>query len=104
MRNGKFVLTVNSIKTSRTRAKTWLILLGKQFRSVTQPRDKRDTESRRSADNLASLQTSSHSSDYIKRLHSRVRSQSALIDIMRSMGPIVVGLIAKFLFSLFVFT
>ena len=61
MRNGKFVLTVNSIKTSRTRAKTWLILLGKQFRSVTQPRDKRDTESRRSADNLASLQTSSHS-------------------------------------------
>ena len=39
VRNGKFVLTVNSIKTSRTRAKTWLILLGKQFRSVTQPRD-----------------------------------------------------------------
>ena len=61
MRNGKFVLTVNSIKTSLTRGKTWLILLGKQFRSVTQPRDKRDTESRRSADNLASLQTSSHS-------------------------------------------
>ena len=61
VRNGKFVLTVNSIKTSRTRAKTWLILLVKQFRSVTQPRDKRDTESRRSADNLASLQTSSHS-------------------------------------------
>ena len=61
MRNAKFVLTVNSIKTSRTRAKTWLILLGKQFLSVTQPRDKRDTESRRSADNLASLQTSSHS-------------------------------------------
>ena len=61
VRNGKFVLTVNSIKTSRTRAKTWLILLGKQFRSVTQPRDKRDTESRRSAENLASLQTSSHS-------------------------------------------
>ena len=41
--------------------KTWLILVGKQFRSVTQPRDKRDTESRRSADNLVSLQTSSHS-------------------------------------------
>ena len=61
MRYGKFVLTVNSIKTSRTRAKMWLILLGKQFHSVTQPRDKHDTESRRSADNLASLQTSSHS-------------------------------------------
>ena len=61
MRNGKFVSTVNSIKTSRTRAKTWLILLGKQFLSVTQPRDKRDPESRRSADNLARLQTSSHS-------------------------------------------
>ena len=61
MRNGKFVLTVNSIKTSRTRAKTWLILLGKQFRSVKQPRDKRETESRRSVDNLASLQTISHS-------------------------------------------
>ena len=61
MWNGKFVLTVNPIKTSRTRAKTWLILLGKQFRSVTQPRDERGTESRRSADNLASLQTSSHS-------------------------------------------
>ena len=50
VQNGKFVLTANSIKTSRTRAKTWLILLGKQFRSVTQPHDKRDTESRRSAD------------------------------------------------------
>ena len=61
MRNGKFVLTVNSIKTSRTRAKTWLILLGKQFRSVTQPHDERDTESRRSGDILASLQTGSHS-------------------------------------------
>ena len=61
MQNGKFVLTVNSIKTSRTRAKTWLLLLGNQFRSVTQPRYKRDTESRRSADNLACLQTSSHS-------------------------------------------
>ena len=61
VKNGKFVLTVNSIKTLRMRAKTWLILLGKQFRSVTQPRDKRDTESWRSADNLASLQTSSHS-------------------------------------------
>ena len=61
VRNGKFVSTVYSIKTSRTCAKMWLILLGKQFRSVTQPRDKRDTESRRSADNLASWQTSSHS-------------------------------------------
>ena len=61
MRNGKFVSTVNSIETSRTRAKTWLILLGKQFRSVTQPHDERDTESRRSGDNLASLRTSSHS-------------------------------------------
>ena len=39
----------------------WLILLGKQFRSVTQPHDERDTESRRSGDNLASLQTGSHS-------------------------------------------
>ena len=54
VRNGKFVLTVNSIKTSRTRAKAWLILLGKQFRSVTQPHDERDTEFRRSADNLPS--------------------------------------------------
>ena len=61
VRNGKFMVTVNSIKTSRTRAKTWLILLGKQFRSVTKPRDKRDTESRRSVDNFASLETSSHS-------------------------------------------
>ena len=61
VRNGKFVLTVNSIKTSRTRAKTWLILLGKQFRSVTQPHDESDTESRRSGVNLASLQTGSHS-------------------------------------------
>ena len=54
MQNGKFVLTVNSIETSRTRAKAWLILLGKQFRSVMQPHDKRDTEFRCSADNLAS--------------------------------------------------
>ena len=61
MQNGKFVLTVNSIKTSYTRAKTWLMLLGKQFCSVTQPHNERDTESRRSGDNLASLQTGSHS-------------------------------------------
>ena len=31
-----------------------IIFLGKQFRSVTQPCDERDTESRRSRDNLAS--------------------------------------------------
>ena len=42
-------------------AKTWVILLGKQFRSVTQPGDERDTEFRRSGDNLASLQKCSHS-------------------------------------------
>ena len=54
MRSGRFELKVNSVKTSRTRFKTWLILLGKQFRSVTQPHDERDTESRRSGDNVAS--------------------------------------------------
>ena len=59
MRNGKFMLTVNLIKTSH--AKTWLILLGKQFRSVTQPRSERDTETRRSGDNLSSSQTGLYS-------------------------------------------
>ena len=70
------MLTVNSIKTSRTRAKTCLILLGKQFRSVTQPRDKRDTESR--AVRIIWPACKPVHILYIKRLHSRVRSQSAL--------------------------
>ena len=52
--HGKFVWTVNSIKTLNTRAKVWLILLGKQFRSVTQEHDERGTEFWRSADNLGS--------------------------------------------------
>ena len=40
----------------------WLILLGKQFRLVVQPHDEHDdTESRRSCDILASLQTGPHS-------------------------------------------
>ena len=79
VRNGKFVLTMNSIKTSRMRVKTCLILLGND--SVRSRNHAMSVTPDLGAVGIIWPASKPVHILYLKPLHSRVRSQRSLIEL-----------------------